>query len=55
MSFIERFSSLQRLKCTRTIEKGPQSVLSLEVKCTSIIEKVLLYYRPVTSGLTTSL
>ena len=26
MSFIERLSSLRRLKCTSIIEKGPQSV-----------------------------
>ena len=53
LSFIERLSSLWRLKCTSIIEKGPQSVSFIErlfslrkLKCTSIIEngpKFVLY------------
>ena len=46
LSFIEKLSSLQRVKCISLIEKRPQSVsfkerlLSLQrVKCISIIEK----------------
>ena len=46
VSFLERLSSLQRLKCTSIIEKGPQSLSFIEklsslrrLKCTSIIEK----------------
>ena len=30
MSFIERLSSLRRLKCTSIIENGPQSVSFIE-------------------------
>ena len=30
LSFIERLSSLRRLKCTSIIEKGPQSVSFIE-------------------------
>ena len=46
MSFVERLSSLRRLKSTSIIEKGPQSVSFIErlssiqrLKCTSMIEK----------------
>ena len=45
---IERLSSLQRLKCTSMIEKGPQSGSFIQMlstlqrlKCSSIIEKTL--------------
>ena len=30
LSFVERLSSLRRLKCTSIIEKGPQSVSFIE-------------------------
>ena len=43
MSFIEKLSSLWRLKCTSIIEKGPQSVSFIEklsplrgLKCTIV-------------------
>ena len=33
LSFIERFSSLQRYKCASVIEKGPQSASFVERLC----------------------
>ena len=36
LSFIERLSSLQRLKCTSIIEKGPQSVSFIEMFCSIV-------------------
>ena len=43
MSFIERLSSLWRLKCASLVEKGPQSVSFIErlsslwrLKCTTL-------------------
>ena len=54
MSFLERLSSLRRLKCTSVIKKGPQSVSFIErlsLNCTREGTTKYVIYRKVVLSL----